>query len=380
MTSVRCRYGILTTCLIMLCTLAAAQSIDVTTDNTNPEIGENIEFVIRANAQGVNLNAVAVYLDLTNDFALEGDIFVNESDWDLEVSPRIKNGKLDMAVALKGGSSICGGNCEIARFVGSFSAHGTKNVSFSASNTRAARRPDFQFVNFASRLGTTIVVGPGHRLIAVDSPNGGETWFRGKKQQIKWSSTGDVGDVRIDLYRKGNLEQQIIDVTPNDGKHKWKVPAKIKTGKKYTVRITSTSDPKIEDISDAQFSIKESTKSDEPKNLSDDGITVKEATTPGSPGAARPNSRNNLTDGFGVCKVKLRPRAACAMGAKWRIDDGEWCEYNPGEKGLLVPVGAHSIEFNEVSGWISPKSQQVHIQESERAKVTGKFTEVEESP
>lgn len=90
MTSVRCRYGILTTCLIMLCTLAAAQSIDVTTDNTNPEIGENIEFVIRANAQGVNLNAVAVYLDLTNDFALEGDIFVNESDWTWRFRPALR--------------------------------------------------------------------------------------------------------------------------------------------------------------------------------------------------------------------------------------------------------------------------------------------------
>jgi len=99
------------------------------------------------------------------------------------------------------------------------------------------------------------VEGPA---ITVESPNGGETWYHRNYYAIQWTSTEDVGpDVKIELYRGGDLSRTISDSTDNDGYYSWLVPPTLEPGTDYRVKITSTSNPSVYDDSDGYFSIDE---------------------------------------------------------------------------------------------------------------------------
>jgi hypothetical protein len=92
--------------------------------------------------------------------------------------------------------------------------------------------------------------------IKVTSPNGGETWRRGTTPTIRWTSIGAVGtNVKIELL-KGTVPQTITASTPNDGDFaSWRIPLSQSTGTNFKIRIASTSNPAINDTSDAIFRI-----------------------------------------------------------------------------------------------------------------------------
>ena len=92
--------------------------------------------------------------------------------------------------------------------------------------------------------------------ITVLSPNGGESWTRGKTQMINWTSTGSLGTyVKIELLKAGVLNSVIIASTPNDGSHPWLIPATQNPGTDYKIRITNTSNASYTDTSDNSFTI-----------------------------------------------------------------------------------------------------------------------------
>ncbi len=105
------------------------------------------------------------------------------------------------------------------------------------------------------------VTEPTHTpSITVTSPNGGETWQRGKTYPITWSYAGSPGSsVSIVLLKGGTQVLTIASSTPigsgGSGSYSWKIPSDKPIGKDYQVRIQSTSKPTIKDTSNNYFSI-----------------------------------------------------------------------------------------------------------------------------
>ena len=90
----------------------------------------------------------------------------------------------------------------------------------------------------------------------VVTPNGGENWKRGTTKIINWTSTENPkGYVKIELLKAGVLNRVIILSTLNDGSHPWLISSLQTLGTDYKVKITSTSNLSITDMSNSTFSI-----------------------------------------------------------------------------------------------------------------------------
>ncbi|NIN36322.1 MAG: hypothetical protein GTO60_15015, partial [Gammaproteobacteria bacterium] len=67
--------------------------------------------------------------------------------------------------------------------------------------------------------------GPLAPSITLTSPNGGEAWSVGVSHDITWTSTGSVGNVKIDYsVDNGTNWIEIIASTANDGAYAWTIP------------------------------------------------------------------------------------------------------------------------------------------------------------
>ena len=91
--------------------------------------------------------------------------------------------------------------------------------------------------------------------LKVTAPNGGQKWTTGKTYTIKWSKGNAGATVKIQLLKSSKAYKTIKAKTKNDGRHRWKVPASIKTGSAYTIKITSTKNKKVFDSSNKSFTI-----------------------------------------------------------------------------------------------------------------------------
>ncbi|CAG0955134.1 Thermophilic serine proteinase [Methanosarcinales archaeon] len=92
--------------------------------------------------------------------------------------------------------------------------------------------------------------------ITVTSPNGGQTWIRGKAYPITWNYTGNPGTyVKIELLKGGALNRTILASTLNDKSQSWTIPTTQIPGTDYKIKITSTANLAYNDISDSNFTI-----------------------------------------------------------------------------------------------------------------------------
>jgi Kre9/KNH-like N-terminal Ig-like domain/Secretion system C-terminal sorting domain len=90
--------------------------------------------------------------------------------------------------------------------------------------------------------------------ITVTSPNGGESWQYNTSENILWSDNISE-NVKIDLYKAGNLYSTIVSSTPSDGFFTWNISDSVQSGSDYQVKITSVADSNINDLSDANFTL-----------------------------------------------------------------------------------------------------------------------------
>ena len=74
----------------------------------------------------------------------------------------------------------------------------------------------------------------------------------------------------------------------------------------------------------------------------------------------------------GTLKVVLQPNMAIAIGAKWRVDGGEWMD---SDDTYELPVGPHTIQFKDVEGYFTPITQTVTIDVDKTETVTGVYTQ-----
>jgi hypothetical protein len=120
-----------------------------------------------------------------------------------------------------------------------------------------ANRLVCSLVNYRPQLYQTSGSGT-QPTITVTSPNGGESITAGSTFTIKWSSTGSLGNVKIE-YTSNNGSNWVVisSSTANDGAYSWKVPDIAST--KCKVRIKEAADGSPVDTSDAVFTITKST-------------------------------------------------------------------------------------------------------------------------
>jgi len=91
-------------------------------------------------------------------------------------------------------------------------------------------------------------------FITVTSPDGGEDWLQGSTNDITWDDN-IVDNVKIDLYKGGVFLLELVASTASTGTWSWTIPADQTPGTDYKVKITSTADITLFDLSDADFTI-----------------------------------------------------------------------------------------------------------------------------
>ena len=95
-----------------------------------------------------------------------------------------------------------------------------------------------------------IVTTSAPRSITVTSPSSGDIWYEGNIYTIRWTSTGSISNVKIQLYRGSSLVSTIASSTYNDGSYSWTVPTSLTPSTSYRIKISDASDPSVYDYSD----------------------------------------------------------------------------------------------------------------------------------
>ncbi len=95
------------------------------------------------------------------------------------------------------------------------------------------------------------------RKITITAPNGGEIWQSGANA-IRWSDNISE-NVVIDLFKNNGYYLTIDPSTQSDGYYAWTVPDTITTGSDYKIKITSTNNNLVTDLSDGNYTIGKTT-------------------------------------------------------------------------------------------------------------------------
>ena len=96
--------------------------------------------------------------------------------------------------------------------------------------------------------------------ITVTVPNGGETWQRGTPHTVMWSYTGSPGSYVKIVLLKGGTEIGTISANTSigsggAGSFTWNINPSGSTGSDYKVKISSISQPTINDLSNNNFTL-----------------------------------------------------------------------------------------------------------------------------
>jgi hypothetical protein len=152
----------------------------------------------------------------------------------------------------------------------------------------------------SSNLVFTISLPP---TITVTKPNGGENWLTGSTQVITWTSTGSVGNVKIEYStNNGSFWSIITSSMGNTGTYSWNVPNTPSTN--CRVRIGETDGNPI-DISDAVFTITQA-----------QSITV---TAPNGGEVWLKNSSHYITWTWTGTIAKVKIEYSTNNGSTWRL-------------------------------------------------------------
>ncbi len=90
-------------------------------------------------------------------------------------------------------------------------------------------------------------------------PNGGESWQVGLEYFIQWEDNINE-NVILELYRDQNLVN-VIDTTESNGAYLWEIPVSLSPGSNYFIQIRSSATGGLTDLSDAAFSLIDTTTS-----------------------------------------------------------------------------------------------------------------------
>lgn len=100
--------------------------------------------------------------------------------------------------------------------------------------------------------------------VKVISPNGGETLIKGSTINITWIGTDIYPHPKIELFKGGVFNRQIVYSSPTPNIYSWTLPNDLPTGDDYKIKITacaglstgcSSPTVMVTDMSDNNFSI-----------------------------------------------------------------------------------------------------------------------------
>ncbi|MBN2139043.1 MAG: lamin tail domain-containing protein [Sedimentisphaerales bacterium] len=91
-----------------------------------------------------------------------------------------------------------------------------------------------------------------------------------------------------------------------------------------------------------------------------------------SDGALTDISRS-YTQQVGSLKVDILPSGAITVGAKWRVDGGDW--QNSGATVSGLAVGSHTVDYQDIAGWTRPGSEVVQINDGELTNTSGTYVQ-----
>jgi len=90
--------------------------------------------------------------------------------------------------------------------------------------------------------------------IIVVSPNGAEVWQAGTSKTITWIDNLE-GEVKIELYKSGVFNSEIVNSTPTNGSYTWDLSNNLQSAADYKIKISSINNNQITDFSDSNFTI-----------------------------------------------------------------------------------------------------------------------------
>lgn len=108
-----------------------------------------------------------------------------------------------------------------------------------------------------SQVVSLIITGVNFPTLTVSTPNGDESWQVGSTKNIQWNSSHLTGNVKIEIsFNGGSTYETLFTNTPNDGNEAWQVTGSVTS--QARVRVSSIDAPSLSDISDANFTITQS--------------------------------------------------------------------------------------------------------------------------
>jgi hypothetical protein len=171
-------------------------------------------------------------------------------------------------------------------YVSSISSSTTDDGSYNWSISSSEPESDYYLVKIYSTSESSIsdysdsnftIQESSTPTIIVTSPNGGEEWEPGSSHSITWSSNDLPGSyVGIQLYKNGSYSSSISSSTNDDGSYTWSISSGQTESDYYQIRIYSTTNSSIYDLSNDYFTIDEATSSscNTPTNLQSTNITT----------------------------------------------------------------------------------------------------------
>ena len=98
--------------------------------------------------------------------------------------------------------------------------------------------------------------------ITITNPTGSSSWEAGSTQTITWTTTENVGNIDIDLYKDDIFLRVITPLyTNNDGSYSWTIPNSLEYGTDYQIKIAEYFNNPVNDFSE-YFEIYENTETE----------------------------------------------------------------------------------------------------------------------
>ena len=92
-----------------------------------------------------------------------------------------------------------------------------------------------------------------NETLRLTKPNGGETFEPGKRMTIQWERSHESIPVKLELFSNNQKLRTIISSVSNSGLYNYDIPSSLNARNDYQVKIVSTQNPDVFDLSDSFF-------------------------------------------------------------------------------------------------------------------------------
>ena len=107
----------------------------------------------------------------------------------------------------------------------------------------------YQSLTYSTEDLTIIFNSPKNDSLTINTPDSSSVWETGTSHYINWTSEGSISNVKIELYKGGAFELEIVASTPNDGFYSWTIPIGLSNSNLYQINITDVVNLTTEDVS-----------------------------------------------------------------------------------------------------------------------------------